>query len=93
MAYPKDFAMILNKASKIMVAWFVHVSEKWHVNPSDDCMNFFSDIYYHQEIIKYCFLLSGYAWTKSTFPHDWWEVEIAIKVTGRGRLGGDGVVR
>ncbi|PFX22367.1 protein ERGIC-53-like [Stylophora pistillata] len=33
----------------------------------------------------------GYAWTKSTFPHEWWEVEVALKVTGRGRLGGDGV--
>ncbi|XP_015768675.1 PREDICTED: protein ERGIC-53-like [Acropora digitifera] len=33
----------------------------------------------------------GYLWTKSGFPHDWWEVEVAIKVTGVGRLGGDGV--
>ncbi|XP_068711687.1 protein ERGIC-53-like [Montipora foliosa] len=33
----------------------------------------------------------GYLWTKSGFPHDWWEVEVSIKVTGVGRLGGDGV--
>lgn len=56
-------------------------------------MTIFSDTQDFQHVMKYCFLLSGYAWTKSTFPHDWWEVEVAIKVTGRGRLGGDGVVR
>ena len=38
-------------------------------------------------------IFTGYLWTKSGFPHDWWEVEVAIKVTGVGRLGGDGVVR
>ena len=35
----------------------------------------------------------GYVWTKTSFQHEWWEVEVAIKVTGVGRLGGDGVVR
>ena len=35
----------------------------------------------------------GYVWTKNSFPHEWWEIEVAIKVTGIGRLGGDGVVR
>lgn len=33
----------------------------------------------------------GYVWTKNSFPHEWWEIEVAIKVTGIGRLGGDGV--
>ena len=41
----------------------------------------------------FCTIFTGYVWTKSSFPHEWWEVEVSIKVTGVGRLGGDGVVR
>lgn len=34
----------------------------------------------------------GAIWTKSKTNFDWWEVEIQFRVTGRGRLGADGLV-
>lgn len=33
----------------------------------------------------------GAIWTKSRTNFDWWEVEIQFRVTGRGRLGADGL--
>lgn len=33
----------------------------------------------------------GAIWTKSPTNFDWWEVEIQFRVTGRGRLGADGL--
>ena len=45
-----------------------------------------------KKLFKILWNPTGYVWTKNSFPHEWWEVEVAIKVTGIGRLGGDGVV-
>ncbi|XP_046403446.1 protein ERGIC-53 [Ischnura elegans] len=33
----------------------------------------------------------GGIWTKSTTNFDWWEVELVFRVTGRGRIGADGL--
>lgn len=33
----------------------------------------------------------GSVWTKSPTTFDFWEVEVAIRVTGRGRIGADGM--
>ncbi|XP_038058214.1 protein ERGIC-53-like isoform X2 [Patiria miniata] len=33
----------------------------------------------------------GYIWSKYKVPHDHWEVEFYFKVTGRGRVGADGL--
>lgn len=35
---------------------------------------------------------AGSVWTKSKNTNEFWEVEIYFKVTGRGRIGGDGLV-
>lgn len=34
----------------------------------------------------------GAIWTKQPINFDWWEVDIAFRVTGRGRIGADGLV-
>ncbi|KAK4884644.1 hypothetical protein RN001_000915 [Aquatica leii] len=33
----------------------------------------------------------GAIWTKSPINFDWWEVDIVFRVTGRGRIGADGL--
>ncbi|XP_065195902.1 protein ERGIC-53-like [Sycon ciliatum] len=33
----------------------------------------------------------GMAWNKFLFEKDWWEVEMVFRVTGRGRVGADGL--
>nr|CAH7766481.1 unnamed protein product [Callosobruchus chinensis] len=33
----------------------------------------------------------GAIWTKEPLNFDWWEVDIAFRVTGRGRIGADGL--
>jgi len=33
----------------------------------------------------------GHVWSKNTNPHDHWEVEIVFRVSGRGRVGADGL--
>lgn len=37
-------------------------------------------------------LFSGAIWSKSKTNFDWWEAEIVFRVTGRGRIGADGLV-
>jgi Legume-like lectin family len=34
----------------------------------------------------------GAIWTKSQTNFDWWEVDIVFRVSGRGRIGADGLV-
>ena len=34
----------------------------------------------------------GQAWTKNPTNFEWWEVEFIFRVTGRGRIGADGLV-
>lgn len=34
----------------------------------------------------------GAIWSKQGINFDWWEVDIMFKVTGRGRIGADGLV-
>lgn len=34
----------------------------------------------------------GAIWTKSKTNFDWWDVEIVFRVSGRGRVGADGLV-
>lgn len=34
---------------------------------------------------------SGQVWTKNSVNFDWWEVEMIFRVTGRGRIGADGL--
>jgi len=33
----------------------------------------------------------GYAWTKNKTNFDWWEVELVFRISGRGRIGADGL--
>jgi len=35
---------------------------------------------------------AGAIWTKSQTKFDWWTVEINFRVSGRGRIGADGLV-
>lgn len=35
----------------------------------------------------------GAIWTKSPTNFDWWDVDIVFRVTGRGRVGADGLVK
>lgn len=35
---------------------------------------------------------TGAIWTKMATNFDWWEVELIFRVTGRGRIGADGLV-
>lgn len=35
---------------------------------------------------------SGAMWSKSPINFDWWTVEINFRVSGRGRIGADGLV-
>lgn len=37
-------------------------------------------------------LSKGYIWSKMESSFDWWEIEVIFKVTGRGRVGADGLV-
>jgi mannose-binding lectin 1 len=30
-------------------------------------------------------------WTKKVFDKDWWEVEVHIRISGRGKIGADGM--
>ncbi|XP_033109456.1 protein ERGIC-53-like [Anneissia japonica] len=42
--------------------------------------------------IKHFFsLYSGFIWNKYQTPYDHWEVEVVFRVTGRGRIGADGL--
>lgn len=34
----------------------------------------------------------GAIWTKSPTVFDWWEIEVIFRVSGRGRIGADGLV-
>lgn len=34
----------------------------------------------------------GAVWTKQTVNFQWWEVDIMFRVSGRGRIGADGLV-
>lgn len=34
----------------------------------------------------------GRMWSKMQTGFDWWEVELVFRVTGRGRIGADGLV-
>jgi mannose-binding lectin 1 len=38
------------------------------------------------------YFVSGAIWTKVKTSFDWWEVDIIFRVTGRGRIGADGLV-
>lgn len=34
----------------------------------------------------------GAIWTKRQTEFDWWEIEVAFRISGRGRIGADGLV-
>lgn len=34
----------------------------------------------------------GAAWTKTKTEFDWWEIDVVFRVSGRGRIGADGLV-
>lgn len=34
----------------------------------------------------------GAIWTRQPINFEWWEVDIAFRITGRGRIGADGLV-
>lgn len=34
----------------------------------------------------------GAIWTKRQTDFDWWEIEVSFRVSGRGRIGADGLV-
>jgi hypothetical protein len=38
------------------------------------------------------YFASGAIWTKMKTNFEWWEVDIIFRVTGRGRIGADGLV-
>ncbi|EDO33405.1 predicted protein, partial [Nematostella vectensis] len=33
----------------------------------------------------------GFMWTANKFTSEWWEIEVSFRVTGRGRVGADGL--
>lgn len=37
-----------------------------------------------------CFCI-GAIWTKHPVTYDWWEVDLVFRITGRGRIGADGL--
>ena len=39
------------------------------------------------------FLFSGWIWSKNTLSADNWILDVKVRVTGRGRVGADGMVR
>lgn len=39
-----------------------------------------------------CFTILGSIWGRLQTTFDWWEVELVFRVTGRGRIGADGLV-
>jgi hypothetical protein len=39
------------------------------------------------------YFASGAIWTKMKTNFEWWEADIIFRVTGRGRIGADGLVR
>jgi hypothetical protein len=51
-------------------------------NPNNFGVNFYNYV---------CFT-SGAIWTKMKTNFEWWEVDIIFRVTGRGRIGADGLV-
>lgn len=34
----------------------------------------------------------GAIWTKKQSSFDWWEIEVVFRISGRGRIGADGLV-
>ena len=38
-------------------------------------------------------MITGGVWTKNLANFDHWSIEVVFKVTGRGRVGADGLVR
>lgn len=34
----------------------------------------------------------GAIWTKRQTDFDWWEIEVSFRISGRGRIGADGLV-
>jgi hypothetical protein len=38
------------------------------------------------------YFASGAIWTKMKTNFEWWEADIIFRVTGRGRIGADGLV-
>ncbi len=51
----------------------------------------YSDVYFCIHVI-FIHLFSGYIWSRYAVDFDHWEVELIFKVTGRGRIGADGLV-
>ena len=47
---------------------------------------------YDTSSFKMKLLIIGWAWTKNAVTFDQWSVECVFKVTGRGRIGADGLV-
>ncbi len=39
------------------------------------------------------FVFSGWIWSKNTLTADHWLLDVKLRVTGRGRVGADGMVR
>lgn len=39
------------------------------------------------------FFFLGAIWSKNPTKFDWWTIEINFRVSGRGRIGADGLVR
>lgn len=35
----------------------------------------------------------GAIWTKKQTEFDWWDVEVSFRISGRGRIGADGLVK
>ena len=35
--------------------------------------------------------MSTLVWTKKAFEKDWWEIEVFIRISGRGKVGADGM--
>lgn len=42
--------------------------------------------------VNFCIFV-GAIWTKSQTNFDWWTVDINFRVSGRGRIGADGLVK
>jgi len=47
---------------------------------------------YDTSSFKMKLLIIGWTWTKNPVTFDQWSVECVFKITGRGRIGADGLV-
>lgn len=59
-------------------------------------LNLFSDCIASADSVRVAPSLKsqkGAIWTKRQTEFDWWEIEVSFRISGRGRIGADGLVK